>query len=248
MPLTSNGILCGAVDNDFLYVGGGDGKVKKVALAGGSWTLTHEAQLDSRVMSVNLSNDGAELIVGTEGGKMYRVLTNDLSYLLHSDAHAGRIRDVSFGADSNTFATVDELGALKTWDLSEYKPLYTGYPQKATTALSCFNSRNDDTILVGYGDGSLRCFESVNQKAQVWEISKAHRGGITAIYDNGQYLLTGGEDGAVRVWSRQTHALLIQFNDQKKDIVSLFPDCQQPNVIHSASTDRTICSYDLKKE
>ena len=58
MPLTSNGILCGSVDSDFLYVGGGDGKVKKVALAGGSWTLTHEAQLDSRVMSVNLSNDG----------------------------------------------------------------------------------------------------------------------------------------------------------------------------------------------
>ena len=58
MPLTSNGILCGAVDKDFLYVGGGDGKIKKVALAGGSWTLTHEAALDSRVMSVNLSNDG----------------------------------------------------------------------------------------------------------------------------------------------------------------------------------------------
>ena len=43
MPLTSNGIICGAVDPDFLYVGGGDGKVKKVALAGGQWTLTHEA-------------------------------------------------------------------------------------------------------------------------------------------------------------------------------------------------------------
>ena len=55
MPLTSNGIICGAVDSDFLYVGGGDGKVKKVALAGGQWTLTHEAQLDSRVMSVNSS-------------------------------------------------------------------------------------------------------------------------------------------------------------------------------------------------
>ena len=79
-------------------------------------------------MSVNLSNDGQELIVGTEGGKMYRVLTNDLSYLLHSDAHSGCISNVSFGADSNTFASVDVNGALKTWDLSEYKPLFTGYP------------------------------------------------------------------------------------------------------------------------
>lgn len=43
MPLTSNGIICGAVHNDMLFVGGGDGKIKKVNLAGGQWTLTHEA-------------------------------------------------------------------------------------------------------------------------------------------------------------------------------------------------------------
>ena len=35
MPLTSNGIICGAVMNDCLFVGGGDGKIKKVNLAGG---------------------------------------------------------------------------------------------------------------------------------------------------------------------------------------------------------------------
>lgn len=35
MPLTSNGILSGTLDKDFMYVGGGDGKVKKVTLAGG---------------------------------------------------------------------------------------------------------------------------------------------------------------------------------------------------------------------
>ena len=33
MPLTSNGILSGALDKDFMYVGGGDGKVKKVTLS-----------------------------------------------------------------------------------------------------------------------------------------------------------------------------------------------------------------------
>lgn len=70
--------------------------------------MTHEAQLDSRVMSINLSIDGQELIVGTEAGKLYRVLTNDLSYLLHSDAHASCINDLSFGADSNIFCSVDE--------------------------------------------------------------------------------------------------------------------------------------------
>ena len=41
MPLTSNGIICGLVADDSLYIGGGDAKIKKVSLANGSWTLTH---------------------------------------------------------------------------------------------------------------------------------------------------------------------------------------------------------------
>jgi WD40 repeat protein len=36
--------------------------------------------------------------------------------------------------------------------------------------------------------------------------------------------------------------------DQKKDIVSLFPDLNQPHLIHSCSLDRTISTYDLKQE
>lgn len=113
MPLTSNGIICGCILGEMLFIGGGDGKIKKVNLAGGQWTLTHEAQLDSRVMSMNLSNDQKEMIVGTEGGKMYRVLTTDLSFLLHSDAHIGAINGIAFGSDSNSFVTADETGALK---------------------------------------------------------------------------------------------------------------------------------------
>lgn len=121
MPMTSNGVVCGLMSDDSLYVGGGDGKIKKVSLANGQWTLTHEVCLDSRVMSLSLSTDKGELLVGTAGGKTYRVLTNDLSYLLHSDAHVHAINDIAFGADSNIFVSADEGGSLKVWDLSEYK-------------------------------------------------------------------------------------------------------------------------------
>ncbi len=36
--------------------------------------------------------------------------------------------------------------------------------------------------------------------------------------------------------------------DQKRDIVSLFPDIQKPHQIHSCSMDRSISTYDLKVE
>ena len=44
------------------------------------------------------------------------------------------------------------------WDLSEYKSTFTGYPAKATGASCCFYSQ-DGTVLVGYKDGFLRCFD-----------------------------------------------------------------------------------------
>ena len=117
-------------------------------------------------MSINISNDKNELIVGTQGGKLYRILTNDLSFLLHSDAHMTKINDVAFGhQDSNTFITVDEAGALKMWDLSEYKCLFTGYPtRQAGASRACF-AKDDNHVLVGYRDGFLRCFDTLNAKA-----------------------------------------------------------------------------------
>jgi len=35
MPVSSNGLLCGAVDGENLYVGGGDGKIKKLSMMNG---------------------------------------------------------------------------------------------------------------------------------------------------------------------------------------------------------------------
>jgi WD40 repeat protein len=53
---------------------------------------------------------------------------------------------------------------------------------------------------------------------ELWNIANAHRGAVTALYADQNYLLSGGEDGAVRVWSRANRKLLIQFNDHKKDV------------------------------
>ena len=96
MPISSNGLLSIAVMDDFVFVGGGDGKVKKLSIAAGKWNLTHEAQLDSKIVSISLSNDKKEIIVGSSGGKLYRMLTLDLSFMLHTDAHTGCINDLAF--------------------------------------------------------------------------------------------------------------------------------------------------------
>lgn len=209
MPLSSNGVCCGTLLGDFLFVGAGDGKIKKISLENNSWTLTHEAALDSKVVSVNLSPNGQELIVGTAFGKIYRVLVNDFSYLLHTDSHHTKINDLSFGNDSNQFVAIDEGGLLKVWDLSEYKTTLTLNAGKQVSGLCCHIASDDGTVITGWNDGFMRCFDIQNQKSQLWEIANCHRGPVTAVYADANYILTGGQDGAVRVWSRAARKLLV---------------------------------------
>ena len=51
----------------------------------------------------------------------------------------------------------------------------------------------------------------------IWEIANAHRGAVTSVYCDANYILSGGEDGAVRVWARTTRKLLIQFNGKHQN-------------------------------
>ena len=207
MPLSSNGLMSLALVDDFLYVGGGDGKVKKLSISGGKWVMTHEAQLDSKVVSISPSSDKKELIVGTNGGKLYRMLTTDLSFMLHTDAHTGSINDLNFGSRSDQFISIDENGAVKMWDLSEYKSVFTGAVSKNSKGSSCCIAGDDHSIVTGWRDGSVRAFDVSG--TVLWDIASAHRGSVTSVYCDANYILTGGEDGAVRIWARTNRKLLI---------------------------------------
>ena len=71
--------------------------------------------------------------------------------------------------------------------------------------------------MTGWRDGFIRCFNRANGAVE-WEVANAHRGAITAIYADANYILSGGEEGAVRVWARSNRKLLIQFNGKYKNI------------------------------
>jgi len=161
-------------------------------------------------MSISLSSDSKELIVGTTGGKLYRMLTADLSFMLHTDAHTGSINDLTFGNRSDQFLAIDENGAVKLWDLSEYKSIFTTTATKNSRGSSCCLAKDDGSVVTGWRDGFIRCYETSGRV--LWEIANAHRGAVTCVYCDANYILSGGEEGAVRVWARTTRKLLIQFN------------------------------------
>ena len=135
------------------------------------------------------------------------MLSTDLSFMLHTDAHTGSINDINFGKRNDQFLAIDENGAIKMWDLSEYKSVFTSYSAKNCRGSSCCIAGDDESRVTGWRDGFIKCYDPSGHV--LWDIANAHRGAVTSLYCDANYILSGGEDGAVRVWARTTRKLLI---------------------------------------
>jgi WD40 repeat protein len=55
------------------------------------------------------------------------------------------------------------MGAMKAWDLSEYKCLGSCYPKRQSGASSVCISQDDQVVIVGYRDGTIRGFDVLGQ-------------------------------------------------------------------------------------
>ena len=63
------------------------------------------------------------------------------------------------------------------------------------------------SLLVGKTVSSEPLIELMETK--YGKLANAHRGSVTAVYADANYILSGGQDGAVRVWARSNRKLLI---------------------------------------
>jgi WD40 repeat protein len=89
--------------------------------------------------------------------------------------------------------------------------------------------------------------ENIDSFNKAWEIP-AHRGKVLSIYVNGNYIITGGEDGIIRVWTRKTHELTMQFSGHHSNTFKVFADINRPNIIHSCGKDKNLNCFDVKTQ
>jgi len=84
----------------------------------------------------------------------------------------------------------------------------------------------------------------------MWFIPTAHRDGTTSIASHVdpslQYFVTGGGDGAVRVWKYTNRELMTQYTEHRKGVSKVLIDFKSPNIVHSVGGDCSVLSFDLK--
>ena len=173
---------------------------------------------------------------------------------LHFTFHSSSINDIAFneyGKINDICYTVDDHGNLFEYDLNDFNVLgiipanddenanSVNIPKATSVYIG-----DDESIYIGYSNGNLKNF-SKDLSLKLFDIP-THKGNINCIYVDGNYILTGGEDGIIRVWTRRTHELIIQVPAHHSNVRCLFADINSPNLIYSCGDDRELICFDLK--
>jgi len=245
LPVCNNGVTSLTQAGDVLYAGGGDGRIKALHGHDAHWDVLAENVLESGVVALTASSDGAELVAGCRNGKLFRLLSSDLTATLQAATHTDEVTSVAFGASSDCVCTASKAGEVFLLDLSDYMPIMAAAGK--SSARSVVLTMTTGEILAGYDDGQLRAWSMQRGSGArpLWEL-QAHRGGVTVVRETPDFIVTGGNDCAVRFWHRTTRELLATFTNHRKPVADLLVDQAVPHHVHSGSEDKLVVTYDLK--
>jgi cilia- and flagella-associated protein 52 len=217
----------------------------------------HQVELQGAVVSMTLSPNGGEVLAGCASGNIYRCLIHQLTADLITTSHTSAVTAISCGSfegeRSGLFATGTSNGELRVWDIADYACVAFRREAKSGAVMCLGFMDNNSLVISGWGDGSVRCHDmSLNRV--MWTIPQAHRDGVRsiAICDEPdrrlRFMVTGGNDGTVRVWRLGNRELMTQYSEHSKSVVKVLVDNVEQNIVHSVSLDCTVLSYDLKTD
>ncbi|RLN98079.1 hypothetical protein BBJ28_00011626 [Nothophytophthora sp. Chile5] len=256
VPVSRNGVhsiaACGATG--YVYVGAGDGVLKKLVGRDSEWNLVGQVQLVGGITSLSVGPGGAQLFAGTSAGKMYHIVASTLVPSELASSHLGSVTGCAFGDSSEEFATVSVDGSVRVWDLSTYQLKCMATEAVAGLCLAITkrghsegsNSATHSALMVsGWADGWLRAYDAATAQPK-WHIATAHRGEVTAVACSAQYVVSGASDGGVSIWSFATRELVLQFHEHKRAVTGVLVDVCKPHFVHSCGQDKALFIYDLK--
>jgi WD40 repeat protein len=248
LPVSRNGVhsLAACRSTGFVYVGAGDGVLKKLVGRSAEWSLIGQVQLVGGITSISVAPGGAQLFAGTTAGKTYVVNTSTLEVLELASSHLGAVTACAFDDSSETVATISVDGSVRLWDLSTYS--LRAMATETVAGLSITQTKMS-TMLTGWADGWIRAFDAQSVQKK-WHIANAHRGEVTSVASSadGKFAVSGASDGGVSVWSLATRELVLQFHEHSRAVSEVLADVRRPNIVHSCGLDKALFIYDLKSE
>lgn len=204
--------------------------------------------LNQSINGVAFRQDGQKVLSGTNchpaSVRVFDVASGDLDWDYTVGSAYLCIMGVTFSSNNQYIAAIEEFGNIFIFDNTGTSPhiidtINTGTSYGFSTAISPSNDR----VAVGCSDGKMKVY-ALADGTLLNEIN-AHPNWITTVTysPNGNYIVTGGDDNKVKIWSN-SGTLLSTCNGHLGDItnVKVTPDNKY---VVSSSKDKKINVWDI---
>jgi WD40 repeat protein len=170
-----------------------------------------DAHSDS-VFSVKFSANGKKLASGA-ADRFARVFDLEKNVLVRSfEGHTHHVLGVAWKRDGRTLATAGADNVIKVWDANsgEKRKNIEGWG-KEVTSISFIGET--DQIIASCGDGRVRIVKADGADVRAWSVAADFVLSAAASVD-GSVVVTGGQDGALRVWNGATGAAIAAYPEK----------------------------------
>ncbi|WAM19967.1 nSTAND1 domain-containing NTPase [Rhodococcus sp. JS3073] len=167
------------------------------------------------VMGVAFSPNSRQIVSGSRDGTVH---VWDPIAATPIQTSQGSIHAVAYGPDGQQVASAGEDGTVRTWDAKSAKPISSpfGDPSGGENAVLSVSYSPDGKRLVSAGkDGAVRLWDVTTRQAVVLPMvppvgapptrpppppTEPHWVQSVAFNDDGSRIVSGGSDGAIRLW------------------------------------------------
>ena len=241
--------------NTNIIAGAGDGTVQLLNPKL-QFIPSHHAVLSGAITSIALSlSDNKCIQVGTEYSHRYSIDIANFKQELRSTCHYASIYDIKFPKHSSDIFVTGSDHDIRVWNTKKKQEIL----QIKVQNMSCFAlciTPSGSCIVSGWSDGKIRAFHPESGKIK-FTIPDAHQESVTALAmcdENAEALgsewrlVSGGKDGAVRVWKVKDSYQFLQYSmkEHKCSINALTCNANCSQAI-SASSDGSAIVWDLFK-
>lgn len=112
--------------------------------------------------------------------------------------------------------------------------------------------------MAGYEDGSVTCtklhIKHQSSFTKLWDMQNVHRGRVNCMLvcktrlNSHELLLTGGDDGILRVWNYCTQQFMAQYPLMIGKVLHLISDFEHPEFVHVLGDAQQLITFSLKRE